>query len=275
MNALHAKLSVIACALSFSFISITKLATRYPASPRFEDYGRERIHEYLDSCLETGSVPKLVWTFWFGGKEMSTNRSKALSTIEEKLRVPVILLTDTNITEFLRWPVPIYVHFLSGNHRSDYFRVYFMYHYGGAYTDVKHMGQPWDTFYEIFDEDPNVWIIGAPEIRGGVAWPPGPYKYPGDEYYLKMISNGFMISRPKNPCMEEVHRMQKEILAEKAKDIVAHPPPEPGRCCQGIDSKGYPIRWAELMGERMALMGQYYHTHFARVLEFPPMGDYI
>jgi hypothetical protein len=278
MNALHVKLSVIAYALSFSVFTITKLTTRYPVAPRFEDYGRERIHEYLDLCLETGSVPKLVWTFWFGGKEMSTNRSKALSTIEERLKVPVILLTDTNITEFLRWPVPIYVHFLSGNHRSDYFRIYFMYYYGGGYSDVKHMGDPWDVLYKIFDEDPNTWIVGVPEIPGGMAWPHGVYELPKNpaELEQKLISNGFMIARPKNPYQGEVHKLVTENLHKRADALVAHPPPDRGRCCfAGQDPQGYPFRWAEFMGELMAYVGQKYFSHLCRVMKLPPIGAYL
>jgi hypothetical protein len=241
--------------------------------PKFEDYGRERLQDYLTACIETNTVPELIWTFWFGPKGMSENRHKAFSTMQERLVVPVILLTDKNVSDFLRWPVNPYVHFLSGIHRADYFRIYFMYHYGGGYTDVKNMGESWVPFFKEFD-DPNVWMVGVPEIKGGVAWMPGP-KWPGDDYYKKMISNCFMISRPNNQLLKEVHEMQNDILNKKVDDLIAHPPPDPGRCCQGIDPKGYPIRWAELLGELMAFVGQKYYMHFSRVMKFPAIGNYV
>jgi hypothetical protein len=178
------------------------------------------------------------------------------------------------VSDFTRWPVSPFVPFLSGVHRADYFRIYFMYHYGGGYTDVKNMGESWKPYFKEF-ENPDVWMVGVPEIRGGMAWPPGPHKWPGDNYWENMISNGFMIARANNEFLKEVHDMQNQILREKADALIAHPPPDPGRCCQGVDPKGYPIGWAEILGELMAFKAQNYYTHFSRIMKFPPMGNYI
>lgn len=101
--------------------------------PYFPDYGKERIQEYLKLCLATKTIPEVVWAFWFNAdlSGMSPNRAQAFATMEEILQMPVILISDQNINDFLRWPVHDAVWLLSGNHKSDYFRVYFTLHYGG------------------------------------------------------------------------------------------------------------------------------------------------
>ena len=228
------------------------------------------LHEYLDACSEAGEVPRLVWTFWFGS-DISENRTRALRTIESILEVPVVHLTRSNITEFTKWPVHPGIDFLSGVHKADYFRVYFMLHYGGGYTDIKHMVEPWGKYFEEFI-DPDVWMVGVPEIKGGVARRPGT-NYSAD-YYTHMISNGFMLARQNNPFLVEVHRLQNEDLDMRYETLIAHPSPTDGRCCQGMDAKGYPIRWAELCGELMAYAAQEYFSHFKRVMRMPSLKDY-
>ena len=99
--------------------------------PYFADYGKERIHEYLDACAANNVIPEIVWSFWFGDKPMSENRKRAADTMERILELPVILVTAENIDSFTKWPVNPNVKHLSGVHQSDYFRIYFVLHYGG------------------------------------------------------------------------------------------------------------------------------------------------
>ncbi len=68
---------------------------------------------------------------------MSENRARAFSTMEQILDLPVVLLSESNITAFLKWPVNSNVQYLSGIHKADYFRVYFLFHYGG-YVNFSH-----------------------------------------------------------------------------------------------------------------------------------------
>ena len=258
--------------------------------PVFSDFGKERIHEYLDQCLATKTIPEVVWVFWFNAdpSTMSENRAKAFKSMEGILQLPVILIYDDNVRDFLRWPVHEAVWLLSGVHISDYFRVYFTFHYGGydviisrllifssAYSDIKHHKESWGKYFTQF-HNPNTWIVGIPEIPGGVAWGPldesGPW--PGNDCYQKLISNGFWIARPDNPMLAEVHQLQHKTLDRKKEDLKAHPPPIKTRCCQS-DPQGYPIRWAELLGEKMSIVGLKYHTHLARVIAWPHLTDYI
>ena len=240
--------------------------------PRFEDFGEKRIHEYLDACLNLGAVPEVVWTFWFGTKRMNENRFKAFDSMQNTIGVHVILLTDKNISDYARWPIHPMVQFLSGNHKSDYYRIYFSLHYGGGYGDVKNMQNSWKPLWSKFD-DPKVWIVGAPETPDGMAWIPG--HFPGDGFEDKVISNGWLISRSKNPLLEKVHDMQHDILDRNADELIAYPPPDRNRCCAGQDPQGYPIRWTELMGELMVFASQEYYDHLDRSMPFPNMGDYL
>lgn len=237
----------------------------------FDDFGRERVLEYLDVCAETGTIPRLVWTFWFGDN-FSENRRRALISMEEILEVPVILVDSSNITEFLRWPVHPAFEYLSGIHKSDYLRIYFLLHYGGGYSDIKHMVESWGKHFNAFD-DPNVWIVGVPEIPGpdGVAARPG-IVYP-DDYYKSMISNGFMIARANNRLLQEVQELQHEVLDKHAQALREHPPPTP-RCCMRHEG-GYPLRWAELLGENMAIAAGRYIGHLSQSMLMPSLENYI
>jgi hypothetical protein len=253
-------------------------ALRAGDKPRFEFYGKEGIYEYLDACQATETVPEIMWVFWFG-PEMSENRARAFSTMKQILEVPIILVDKDNLESFLKWPVHPGLEYLSGNHKSDYFRVYFMYHYGGAYSDIKHHKESWRKYWAEF-RDPEVWMVGVPEIRGAFGVKPG-VTYPPD-YHEKMISNGFMIARGRNKFLEEVHRLQNEDLDTRLPQLIEHPSPDSGRCCpinaEGYpirDPEGYPIRWAELMGELMAFVGQDYYQHFKRIIVMPHLHDYI
>lgn len=93
------------------------------------------------------------------------------------------------------------------------------------------------------------------------------------DYYTSMISNGFMIARPQNQILKEAHMMQHEILHKHSQSIRENPAPEP-RCCQGY-SNGYPLRWAELMGENMAFVAGKYIGHLRRVMAMPDLSNYV
>jgi hypothetical protein len=252
--------------------------------PIFELYGESRVHEYLDACSLSGTVPELVWVFWFGSKPMSENRARAFNSMKELLEIPIIVITEENIASLLKWPVASGIEYLSGIHKCDYFRKNFMYHYGGyganlllysahrAYSDIKHQKESWRMYFKEF-MDPDVWMVGVPEIPGGVAGYPG-FQYP-ENAHEHMISNGFMIAGANNPFLAEVHRMQNEDMKSRLEQLQAHPAPHSGRCCQGEDAQGYPIRWAELLGELMSSIAYKYkvYTHFKRVMQMPHFGN--
>jgi hypothetical protein len=255
--------------IAFRWVTCMSLSSRSYSPIHRDEIDANQLMDYLDACLNTDTIPRVVWTFWFS-PNISSNRQQALGSMHETLKVPVIVLTSHNISRFLRWPVHPAVDYLSDVHKADFFRIYFMLHYGGGYSDVKRMVEPWTTFFTNFD-DPNVWIVGVPEIPNGVAVAPGA-TYPAD-YYKSMISNGFMIARANNRILQEVHDMQNTILDEKLELLRKHPPPHP-RCCQAHEN-GYPLRWAELLGEIMAFVAGKYIGHLSPRMGMPILSDYI
>lgn len=230
----------------------------------------QSVLDYVDDCTRTGTVPQLVWTFWFSS-HLSPNRQASLLRMPSTLQIPVLLLTPQNMQPFLRWPVHPAVAHLSGNHKSDYFRIYFLLHYGGGYTDIKRMIEPWNTFFDAFN-DPNVWFVGAPEIENGMAVPPGS-TFPSD-YYKRMISNGFLIARPRNPCLVRVHHVQHHKLDRIYPVLKAANQPPKDRCCDQPTPE-YPLRWAEMMGEIMTEVAGEYTSHFSRRMRRPPLTNYL
>ena len=80
--------------------------------------------------------PQICWVFWFGD-EMSDNRKQCLQKIYDNIGLEVRLITEDNINEYLQWDVHPAVEYLSGIHKADYYRIYFLLHYGGTYTDIK------------------------------------------------------------------------------------------------------------------------------------------
>ena len=81
---------------------------------------------------------RVIYCFWFG-PEMSDNRKKCFESIIQNSKVGVRLVTKHNLQEYNLADSPIHPAFqyLSATHKSDYLRCYFMYHYGGGYTDIK------------------------------------------------------------------------------------------------------------------------------------------
>jgi hypothetical protein len=49
-------------------------------------------------------------------------------------------------------------------HKNDFLKVYFMHHYGGGYTDVKHIHASWKPFFDQLYFS-NKYAIGYPEKR--------------------------------------------------------------------------------------------------------------
>lgn len=124
--------------------------------------------EFLELEMVHG-VPQVIWCFWAGG---SMNDSRALSfrMMRENIGVPVCLITPENIDQFINENSPLHPSFpyLSAVHQSDYIRTYLLHHYGGGWHDVKATKVSFKEVWEGFI-DPNVYLIGKPEIEGGPA----------------------------------------------------------------------------------------------------------
>ena len=121
----------------------------------------------LQEFEKVDSVPKVVWCFWFG-PPMSDTRMEAYKTMKHNLEIPVKLVTEKNLRlyELREHPIhrAVYESNLSGIHKGDYLRAYFMRYYGGGYHDIKFTSNSWLNKFDIF-MNKDVWLLGTAEFR--------------------------------------------------------------------------------------------------------------
>ncbi len=76
---------------------------------------------------------------------------------------------NPNVTSYFYRPeMPIHKAFpyLSLVHKSDFLRIYLMYNYGGAYTDVKHFHYDIEPYIQKLEDSPDdIYAYGYPEIK--------------------------------------------------------------------------------------------------------------
>ena len=153
--------------------------------------------EYMNISCNNG-VPFVSYAFWFGGS-MKGNRRHSYEQLKSNIGTPFLLFTENNISKLEVKGHPFhpavkytlkYKKGLSGNHLSDYFRIYMSYHFGGAYHDIKSrldtqsIEESWRYFINS-----NIWVVGMAEI-GWVAGDSDVKEYIlQQENYLKSMSS--------------------------------------------------------------------------------------
>jgi hypothetical protein len=214
-----------------------------------------------------------VITFWFG-KSMTGLRLNAFHNLQQNIGVPVTLITEDDIYRYNLTSDPIHPgwKYLSGIHKGDYLRVYFMHHYGGGYHDIKfHNNIPWTTFFEAADNDSSIWVTGIREhSSGGIACDEGHRRYPETwtcdqvkSNWENLVSNGAYIIKRNTTLTQQWMKRANDVLDSKLELLKLHPPPW-SRCCLAPftpESVAYPIRWAELHGEIFHPLQHIYSDH--------------
>ncbi|MCC8424853.1 hypothetical protein [Mucilaginibacter sp. UR6-11] len=190
---------------------------------------------------------EIIYVFWTGNNDLTDNRRKSLKSLVENAGVAIKLVTPNNLTEYILEEFPLHpaYDYLSLVHKADYLRGYFMLHYGGGYSDIKHCLDSWKNLFIKLNGDDNKWVLGVRE------------KYPGGtidldnilgkdlkKYYTILITNGAYIYKPNSPIcrewMDEVHRRLDIFFPELVKN--------PGGIFGGDN---YPIPWAYILGHVM------------------------
>ena len=248
-------------------------------------------------------VPLLTYAFWFGGK-MGEKRLDVLNQIKANVGTPVVLITAGNVTEFEVKEHPFHpiVKYslenkkgLSGNHLSDYFRLYIGYHWGGHYTDLKGRDSTqgaraaWDAF-----KDDRIWLVGmkwtgnlaadsevedyilqnkedTPDFKKLKLTADG--KWDQKNYKPYVVSNGGWIIRPASLIIKKVmDYLEKERMTDQFSiQIKQHPVADFKRCCQNNEVPGYPVTWAALMGSVFEPYQALFRSHINADL---PMFNY-
>lgn len=223
-------------------------------------YDKER---YLDSFISSKEKVKnvtlenakeVIYIFWTGNNEISANRSRGIKSIKEKSGVEVILVTPSNLDNYIldQYPLHPAYEYLSLIQKSDYLRCYFMLHHGGGYVDIKICLNSWIKIFEELNSS-DKWCIGKREEHsGGVATIGGNIGADCKKYHNNLISNGGYAYKKKSPIakewMDEIHSRLDFFMPE----LVINPGDEFG-------SGDYPIPWAFLAGCTMAPLILKYH----------------
>lgn len=218
------------------------------------------------------------FVFWFGPR-MHGQRGEAFKNLKGQIEsdglVSVNLITDENLLDYeIRdspyHPAALLRPGLSGNHLSDYFRAYFMHHYGGCYHDVKFLPRPPNLapLFEKLFSNSSIWLLGAPERHM--------YHVDCDDnyaaelnvtcinlhlHYRSLMSNGMYMANRRTEFTKTWLSLVERRLTEKFESLKQNPSPT-GRCCvREAEKKGYPFDWTELHAKLFHPLQRRYSAH--------------
>lgn len=194
-------------------------------------------------------VDRVIYIFWTGDNEITPNRLEGIKSLEKVCGVEVKLITSKNLPDYIveEDPIPEAYQYLSLNHRSDYLRSYFMYHYGGGYADIKTYFHSWVTAFDKLDASQNAYVIGYPEVgfdgAANQGMPESKLKNDLHYHWRYLIGNGAFICRPHTRMAAEWHTVVKNRLISYSERLKEHP-------AKDVFGKNtdYPIPWAGMQG---------------------------
>lgn len=261
------------------FVLISILYTKYSSE------GFQNSIQDLHSDQNTrGKVPRLIWCFWLGGKEMTEARNRSLKSIYTNAGVNIEFITDDTISKYIKPDSPFHpsYRYLSETHKCDYARGYFMHHYGGGYVDIKQVSTDWNQFFNIIDQDPDIWVVGYREKNAEGVARLRPEESEMQEMliqnYKKLIGNGAYICRPQTPFTREWLENVHKILDKQSFQLRIHPSSGPrdhfgAKTESGTSS--YPLLWTEILGNVFHPLCLKYSEHLSYDLHPPSFNDYL
>lgn len=191
---------------------------------------------------------RTIWCFWTGDNDITPNRTRNLESMK-KILGNVQLVSNKNLEDYIvpKDPIPDAYWNLSYTHRADFLRFYFMYHYGGGYADIKNYTKNWDPYFQRFDENPNLEIIGSRELsRDGV------FEFELQPRYHELLCFGWFIMRRGCVLSKMMHDRAYKILRQFESKLKEHPASCP-RDRVGLELEDgsisqYPLRWGKIGG---------------------------
>ena len=227
-----------------------------------EEYLIKFVKYSLDDIEYINNVPKVVFVCWFGGygteiPEMSQNRFNCFKNLTNNIGIPIILITSINYKKFIKSGFPIHKSFeyLTGVHKTDYFRCYLMNHYGGGYHDIKSRSVSWINEWEkdnwLYDDD--IWIYGCREKNeNAIGYPPGMSHIKKE--FEKMVTMGWIICKKNTPFTKKILKKIHLSLDTHYQKLKKYPGIRSGGYYSDkpfdlVPKNSYPIRWLEILGE--------------------------
>jgi len=195
--------------------------------------------------LQDAIKNKLIFVFWTGTNEMSFRRIDCLNALKYQTGCNIHLVTVNNLHEYILEGEPLHpaYEFLSETHKCDILRTYFMYHYGGGYSDIKIPNGSWVKGFEDMEADPEKWINGYHETSSdAIAFRPAAH------LWERLAGNGAYIIRPKTEFVKRWYYRQLSVLDEKLERLRENPSTQPDCCIEYVPGTKYPLHWNELLG---------------------------
>ena len=183
-----------------------------------------------------------IYCFWTGDNILNENRKKCLEYSKEKTMCNLVLVTKNDLDKYILKEHPLHpaYQYLSETHKADYLRTYFANFHGGGYMDVKEALGPWvDCFDELKNSDK--WMCGYRMQGPDIAY------IPHRDYWYDLVGVGAFICKPHTPLTEEWYSEMLKVLDSRLEELKQ----KPSRYTNDSTwtDSGYPIRWAELLGE--------------------------
>ena len=238
------------------------------------EYFKKFCKTSFDNIEFINNVPKVVFICWFGvqGDEipyMSLTRFNAFQNLIKNIDVPIILISELNYKWFIKKNHTLHESFqyLSGVHKSDYFRCYLLLHYGGGYHDIKFREESWKNCWNDDDwlENENIWMFGRREkYEGAIGYPPG-MKYIQKEYN-KLITMCWIICKPNTLFLIDLVKQIENKLDYHMNNLIKYPAKLPkgyyyNKPFDLVPEESYPIRWLEILGELFHPLMLKYNEH--------------
>ena len=224
------------------------------------------------------SLPIKVWCFWLGDQPMSDTRAKAFQTIKDTIGVEVELVTDATLQKYIKPESPFHegYQYLSGTHKCDYARGYFMHNYGGGYTDIKITTASWKPYFDQLGADPKLWAIGYEEGS-----PEGVAPALGDDTltqtmrdnYKKLIGNCAYIFKAGTEFTTAWMSQVNSELDKHLEELKKHPAKNSRDGEHG--NSPYPISWSGILGSIFHPLCYKYSEHLGKNLPPPQFTNYI
>ncbi len=222
-------------------------------------------YKYIEFFNNNSSLENLnnIFVFWTGNNSLSENRIKSLESLKTVTGANIILITPNNLNYYVKQYAPLHpaYDYLSLVHKSDYLRSYFMYHYGGGYSDIKRSLGSWKRGFELINSNDDIWMIATREkkaIHVGYVEDPIIYKQLLKNY-RQLPQNCAYICKPNTPLFRDILNDIHKILDIHYEQLKTNNN-WPIRAKKG-DGSNYPLRWTEICGSLLHKYALIYNNH--------------
>jgi hypothetical protein len=232
------------------------------------------------SDVQDAIAQRIVWCFWTGDNEMSDQRRQCLDKMAQGTECNVVFVAKTTLANFVCPSHPLHpaYQWLSATHRADYLRAYFLFHYGGGYSDIKMQTGSWVDSFETMEAHKQLTGIGYREVPGGV---PGHLTTesgsPLGECWPVLIGNGAYIFRRDTEFLRLWFTRLHQVLDLRSRDLMLHPARFP-QDYRGVEHGGsvseYPLWWSAILADIFHPICYQLRNEVMNTLPMPVCRDY-